>query len=153
MSSSASITSWLTEGSLKKAAGKASLWIPLINFAAHVCIYGSTYCCHVGTILGRAPQLHAVGHARCYAGQEDEQFRCRTLVLAAQAATDAVQPSRWPHQLLAERPSLLLTQGAALRTLLCPRWADGTHPITVEGRRAVRTMIASRIPLPPTWAR
>ena len=41
------------------------------------------YCRHVGTIHGRAPQFHAVGHARCYAGPEDEQLRRRTQVSAA----------------------------------------------------------------------
>ena len=42
------------------------------------------YCRHVGIILGRAPQFHAVGHARRYAGPEDEQLRRRTQVSAAQ---------------------------------------------------------------------
>ena len=42
------------------------------------------FCSHVGTILGRAPQFHAVGHARGYAGPEDEQFLCCTQVVAAQ---------------------------------------------------------------------
>ena len=48
-------------------------------------------CSHVSTILGRAPQFHAVGHAQCYAGTEDDQFRCRTEVMAAQDRQPLVQ--------------------------------------------------------------
>ena len=39
MSRSASITSWLTERSLKKALRVASLWIPLISFVTAEAIY------------------------------------------------------------------------------------------------------------------
>ena len=49
------------------------------------------YCRHVGTIRGRAPQFHAVGHAQCYAGPEDELFRCRTPVSAAQVRQPLMQ--------------------------------------------------------------
>ena len=40
MSRSASITSWLTERSLKKAMCEASLWIPLISFVRHSLRWG-----------------------------------------------------------------------------------------------------------------
>ena len=49
------------------------------------------HCRHVGTILGRAPQFHAVGHARCYAGPEDDQFRRRTQVSATQDRQPVMQ--------------------------------------------------------------
>ena len=44
----------------------------------------SQNCRHVGTVPGRAPQFHAVGHVRHNTGQEDGQLRCHTQALAAQ---------------------------------------------------------------------
>ena len=108
MSRSARITSWLTERSLKKAVCEASLWIPLISFAARV----SAAVMLAPFLAGRhrAPQFHAVGHARCYAGPEDEQFRHRTQVLAAQDQ----QPLMQCHPAV-DRSSCLLSGPAYVR--------------------------------------
>ena len=150
MSRSASITSWLTERSLKKAVCEASLWIPLTSFAARVRVLPP--CWHHSwqgdTVLCRRSCT-----VLCGTGGRAVSLPHSSIGCTGPAATDAVLPSRWRNQLRTERPSLLPTQGAALCTLLCPRCAVGTHHTTVQGRRGVRTLTASRRPLPPTWAR
>ena len=91
-------------------------------------------CSHVGTILGRAPQFHAVGHARCYAGTEDDQFRRRTGVLAAQDWQPLVQ-----CRPAVGRASCLLSGPAS-----CRLKAQSLRGVLTVKRRRLRTAWVSR---------